>query len=203
VPDPRAPPPPASTGTGAGKRQEIERAHGVRILGKDADNDTYLRNIEFALSRYPAGSMRGLEINIDVQDLRTTGGIGGFWTVRGGQPTLTVYQADDRYVHIAVHELAHHHDLFVNRGRPTPDLIDAAQVNGQVPPENVPSPYGRYGLNTPSKRPEYGAEVISWSLDMNGSPGFQAFPTWRPQRRLVERLEKYLDRDKIVWNRGN
>ena len=121
--------------------------------------------------------------------------------MQGGRAWITLYQAGLSYVHVTVHELAHHLDLFVNRGQPTPDLMNAAKVNGTIPQQNIPSAYAKYGLESTRNNPEWAAEVISWSLDRRGVPGFQA-NAWRPTAPLVDRLGKYVEKGKIVWNNG-
>jgi hypothetical protein len=147
--------------------------------------------------------MNGLQITLDEQSLDVTGGIGGYWTqTDSGQPTITIYQASSAYVHVEIHELAHNLDLTDYGGRITSDLITAATSrSGQVAAENIPSPYALQGLRNKDLQPEYGAEVISWSLDTTDAPGFQDYSTWRPTDGLVSVLERYLEHDKIIWNR--
>lgn len=197
VTNPRKPVGPTSPSS---DRERIQQAYGLTITGKDANNAEYLRMFEYALNLYPAGSMRGLQVTLDQQPLERTGGVGGVWQSNGSRAMITLYQSGEAYVHVAIHELAHHLDLFVNRGRPTPDLMDAARVNGQIPAQNIPSPYAKYGLS--NSTPEWGAEVISWSLDKRGVPGFSATSAWRPTPKLVERLGKYVEPGKIVFNRA-
>lgn len=181
-------------------RERIQQSYGIVVAGKDQNNPEYLKMLEYALNLYPAGSMRGLTVTLDQQSLDRTGGVGGVWMMRGGQASIILYQAGETYVHVAVHELAHHLDLAVNRGRPTPDLMDAARVNGQIPAQNIPSPYAKHGIQ--NSNPEYGAEVISWSLDKRGVPGFSTYAAWKPTTQLVQRVEKYVDKGKIVFNRA-
>lgn len=208
---PKPPAPPPTTVTNPNKppvqsgsptdRNRIEADFGVAILGKDANNPEYLSVLRQSLELYPAGSMRGLQVYLDQQPLSRTGGVGGTWQMQGGRAWITLYQAGLSYVHVTVHELAHHLDLFVNRGQPTPDLMNAARVNGTIPQQNIPSAYAKYGLENPQHNPEWAAEVISWSLDRRGVPGFQA-NAWRPTQPLVDRLGKYVEKGKIVWNNG-
>jgi hypothetical protein len=155
--------------------------------------------LAFALSRFPANAHQGLDITLDLQSLDVTGGIGGYWTVRNGKPMLVVYQPGEQYVHIDIHELAHNFDLWTNRGRTTPALLAAGKVAGQVPVENIPSPYARYGLQQSGKEPEWGAEVISWSLDRKGTPGFSTYATWKPRAELIDQLDNFLESNKLVF----
>jgi len=192
----------SSSSSGLTKRQTIEKDYGVTITGKDAEVDQYLETTAAALSLYPKLAHKGLQITLDIQSLSVTGGIGGFWTLDAGKPKLTVYQATKQYVHIIIHELAHNFDMWTYSKRISPDLLNAATENGQIPEENIPSPYARYGLQNQNsgKLPEYGAECLSWSLDTTAIPGFSTYATWKPRKQLVDRLGKYLESDKIIWN---
>lgn len=188
--------PPATTTT---EKARLEADFGITIGGKDANNAEYLGMMRQALQLFPAGSFRGLQVVLDEQSLQKTGGVGGTWQMQGGRTWITIYQNSLQYIHIAVHELAHHIDLYVNRGQPTPDLMNAARVNGTIPATNIPSAYAKYGLDNAQHNPEWAAEVISWSLDKRSVPGFSAY-NWRPTQPLVDRLGKYVERNKIIWN---
>lgn len=204
---PAQPVPPPTTVTNPSKppaqptteKARLESDYGITIAGKDANNAEYLSMLRQALQLFPAGSFRGLQVYLDEQSLQKTGGVGGTWQMQGNRTWITIYQNSLQYIHIAVHELAHHIDLYVNRGQPTPDLMNAARVNGTIPATNIPSAYAKYGLQSTQNNPEWAAEVISWSLDKRGVPGFQAY-NWRPTQTLVDRLGKYVERGKIIWN---
>jgi hypothetical protein len=144
VTDPFAPTP---GNAGASQRQALAEAYEIRIDGKDADRSEFLDVLAYALSRYPAGSMRGLRITLNEQDLDVTGGVGGFWTRRG--PALTIFQPDATHLHVSLHELAHNFDQWTHRGEITRSLIRAASENGEVQEQNIPSSYARSGLSNP------------------------------------------------------
>jgi len=181
----------------------LSQQYGISIAGTDANNSKYLDTLAYALSRYPANTFQGLAVNITIKDINTTGGVGGFWSSNGGQPSLTVYQADDTYKHIMIHELCHHYDIFVKGQAITQDLYNAGQVGGTIPSENIPSAYAQYGLQTQGKLPEYGAETTSWSMDLTGAPGFSSQPNWNPHKPLMDALAKYIAPDKILFKPTN
>lgn len=191
--------PNTGTGTASSDKSRLEADYGITVLGKDANNSTYLNMMRQALQLYPNGSFKGLQVYLDEQSLQKTGGVGGVWQMQNGRVWITIYQNSLQYIHVAIHELAHHVDLYVNRGTPTTDLLAAAKVNGTVPATNIPSAYAKYGLETTQNNPEWAAEVISWSLDTRSVSGFSTY-AWRPTQTLVDRLGKYVEKAKIIWN---
>ena len=190
---------PPVTGGSPTEKARLESDFGVTVGGKDATNSEYLGMLRQAMQLYPSGSFKGLQVYLDEESLQKTGGVGGVWQMQGSRAWITVYQNSLAYIHVAVHELAHHVDLAVNRGQATSDLMSAATVNGTIPATNIPSAYAKYGLEQAQTNPEWTAETISWSLDTRGVPGFQAY-NWRPTQPLVDHLGKFVEKSKIIWN---
>ena len=191
-----------TTGGSPTEKARLESDFGVTVLGKDASNAEYLNMMRQAMNLYPAGSFRGLQVYLDEESLQKTGGVGGVWQMQGGRTWITIYQNSLTYIHVALHELAHHIDLYVHGARATPALLAAATVNGTVPTQNIPSAYAKYGLQSPDMNAEWGAEVISWSLDRRSVPGFNTNATWHPTQPVVDTLGKYVEKSKIIWNSG-
>ena len=210
---PKQPAPPASTVSNPTKptaptttassntsdKSRIESDFGVSITGKDATNSEYLAMLRAALALYPPGTMNGLQVILDEESLDKTGGVGGVWQEQGTRKWVTIYQAGASYIHVTIHELGHQLDLGDNNGAITDQLISAAKVNGTIPASNIPSAYAKYGLENPDHNPEYGAEVISWSLDSRGVPGFASTPTWSPSHALMAVLGRYVDPAKLLY----
>lgn len=190
---------PPATGGSTTEKARLEADTGMTITGKDANNSEYLTMLRTATGFYPAGTFKGLQVILDEESLDKTGGVGGVWQSNGQRARVTVYQAGSAYIHVSIHELAHHLDLWVNDERVTPDLMNAAKVNGTIPANNIPSAYAKYGLQNPQNNAEWGAEVISWSLDTRGVPGFASTPTWHPTSALMKTLGKYVEPSKILF----
>jgi len=190
---------PAQPTGSATDKTRIESDFGVQITGKDMNNAEYLTMLRGALSLYPAGTMRGLQVVLDEESLDKTGGVGGVWQEDGTHAWVTIYQAGSQYIHVSIHELAHQLDLGDNNGNITTQLISAASVNGQVANQNIASPYAKYGLETAQHQPEFGAETISWSLDARGVTGFQTYATWHPTSAVIKTLGQYVDPSKIIY----